>query len=70
MAADVGKHRQRAGRDQRAADGQPVEAVGQVDRVAGADEHEDDEDDEGQKRNRPQMRMADQCWTTRSGGTA
>ena len=57
VAADVGEHGQRAGGDDRAADGQTVEAVGEVHRVGGADNHQDDKDDEGKKGQRPQMRQ-------------
>ncbi len=49
VAADVGEHGERAGGDDGAADGEAVEAVGEVDGVGGAHEHEDDEGDEGQK---------------------
>ena len=56
VAADIGEHGERAGGDDGAADGQPVEAVGKVDGVGGADQHKDDKDDEGQKRQKAQVR--------------
>ncbi len=52
VPADVGEHGQRAGGDDRAADGQPVEAVGEVHRVAGADNDDRDKEHERQKRQR------------------
>ena len=57
VAADVGEHRQRTGGNQRAADGESVKPVRQVDGVGGAHQHEDHKDDERQKRERPQMRI-------------
>ena len=38
VAADVGEHGQRAGGDDGAADGQPVQPVGQVDGIGGKDQ--------------------------------
>src|SRR6202043_2896964 len=49
VAADVGEHGERAGGDDGAADGQAVEAVGEVDGVAGAGDDDHHEEDEGQK---------------------
>ncbi len=60
MTANVGKHRQRAGGDQRATDGQTVEAVREIDRVGGPYQHKDNENDEWQKRDGPQMRIGNQ----------
>ena len=57
VAADVGQHRQRAGGDHGAADGQAVQTVGQVHRVAGADNHQAHEGDEGQERQRREVAM-------------
>ena len=56
VAADIGEHGQRAGGDDGAADGQTVEAVGQVHRVRRADQHKDDPNDKGQKRQEAQVR--------------
>ena len=68
MAADIGQHRQRAGRDDGAADRQAVEAVGQVHRVAGAGDDEHHEDHERQERQPVQMRdVAHPLPMTRSG---
>src|ERR1035437_8189192 len=56
VAADVGKHGERAGGDDCGADGQPVKAVGQINCVGRTDQHEYDKSDEGQKRQEAQMR--------------
>ena len=62
VAADVGEHGQRAGGDDGAADGEAVEAVGEVDGVGRAHQHEDDEDDEGHKGE--QSQDAEWCWAS------
>ena len=56
VAADVGEDGERAGGDDGAADGEAVEAVGEVDGVGGAHQHEDDEGDKGQKGEEAEMR--------------
>ena len=68
VAADVGEHGERAGRDDGAADGEAVEAVGEVDGVGGAHQNEDDE--ARQRAQRPGSRDAASCWAkcqSRSG---
>ena len=53
VAADVGEHGERAGGDDGAADGEAVEAVGEVDGVGGAHQHKDDEATKGTKASKP-----------------
>src|SRR3989338_4262222 len=55
VAADVGERGEGAGGDGHAADGEPVQAVGEVDRVRRAHQHQHDEDDEGQRRQRQRV---------------
>ena len=50
IAAHVGKHGERRRSDDGATDGQPIQPVGEVHRVAGADDDQGDEDDERQVR--------------------
>ena len=57
VAADVGKHRQRPRRDYGAANGQAVESVSQIDRVARTYNHQRDECDERKKCQRPKVRI-------------
>ena len=57
VAADIGEHGERAGGDDGAADGESVEAVGEVDGVRGAHQNEDDERDEGHKGQQAEMRQ-------------
>ena len=52
VARDVGEDAERAADHHRRHDGEPVEAVGQVDRVAGADDHEIGHDDEAERAER------------------
>ena len=68
VAADIGEHGERAGGDDGAADGEPVQAVRQVDGVAGTHEHKHDEDDERDEREPVHMRddahpVPDKVWT-------
>src|ERR1035437_10192738 len=54
-AADVGEHGQGAAGDDVAADGQPIQSVGQVNGVGRTDQHEDDKSDKGQKGQQAQV---------------
>ncbi len=58
VAADVGENSERACSDDCASDGEPVQAVSQIDCVAGPDDDQDDETDEWQKRQQTEMRNA------------
>src|SRR5580692_3769848 len=60
VAADVGQHRERAGSDNRAADGQAVETVRQIDRIRRTDNHHTNKNQERKKRQGPQMRRIHQ----------
>src|SRR5579875_4182448 len=55
MSADVSEHGQRAGGDHRAADGQSVQAVSEIHRVAGSDNNNGHKSDERQESYRPQI---------------
>src|SRR5208282_885615 len=57
VPAEVGENRKRSSRDHRASDGEPVEAVGKIHRVARSDNHNHHEDHERQKSQRPEVRM-------------
>ena len=56
ISADVRKHGERRGGDDGAADGQPVQPIGQIDCVAGEDDDQGNEDHEGQEGQYSQMR--------------
>ena len=68
MAADIGEHGERAGGDDGAADGESVEAVGEVDGVLAPIDDENDESDERQKREQAQMRNAAEPHATADPG--
>src|SRR5712672_957439 len=53
MPAHVGKHSERARSDNGAADGEPIQTVSEVYRVARADDHQRNEGDEGNEGEEP-----------------
>jgi hypothetical protein len=57
MTTDVGEHRECAGGNYGAANGQAVEAVGKVHGIARADNDEHDKKHKGQKGQGPQVRI-------------
>ena len=61
VAAHICEHCERASRDDGAADRQTIETIGQVHRIACADDHQHDKDDKRQERNRPQTRVVQQA---------
>ncbi len=56
VAAHVGQHGQRARGNDRATDGQSIQSIGQIHCIAGADDHQDDEENKRQKRQHAQVR--------------
>src|SRR5205807_6334901 len=59
VAADIGQNREGAGCNYRASNREPIETIGEVYRVAGSDNHDDDKNDEWNKRQGPHVR--DMC---------
>src|ERR1700687_3246331 len=57
VAAEVGKNRERSGCDHSAADGEPVEAISEIDGIARSDNHKHNKTDERQEGQRPEVRM-------------
>ena len=55
MPTDIGKHGQGAGSDDGATNSEAIEAVGEVNRVAGTNNHQDDKSDEGDEGKKPEM---------------
>ena len=61
MAADVSKNRKGPGGDDGAADGQTVQSVGEIHGIAGAHNHQHNENHERDEGQRPQMRVVHQA---------
>src|SRR5690242_20249543 len=55
VAADVSEHGERAGSDDGAADGETVEAVGEIDGIRRAGDNDGDKDEKWKKCERPKM---------------
>src|ERR1700722_7825438 len=60
VPTEVSEHRERSRRDHRATDGQTVETVGKIHRIARPNNNDGDESYEWQERQRPQLRMRHQ----------
>ena len=56
ITADVGKHGERAGSNDRAADGKAIQSVGEIDGIRRADDHNADEYKKWNKSQWPEMR--------------